>query len=93
VELRLDDVSEYQVGQELKADLLADGDKVDVTAISKGKGFAGTTKRHGFGGLPAPTAPTASTGPPAPSGPAPRRPACSRARGWPVASAARRSPR
>jgi large subunit ribosomal protein L3 len=53
VELRLDDVSEYQVGQELKADLLSDGDKVDVTAISKGKGFAGVMKRHGFGGLPA----------------------------------------
>jgi large subunit ribosomal protein L3 len=53
VELRLDDVSDYSVGQELKADLLADGDKVDVTAISKGKGFAGTMKRHGFGGLPA----------------------------------------
>jgi large subunit ribosomal protein L3 len=53
VELRLDDVSDYSVGQELKADLLTDGDKVDVTAISKGKGFAGTMKRHGFGGLPA----------------------------------------
>jgi large subunit ribosomal protein L3 len=53
VELRLDDVSDYQVGQELKADLLSDGDKVDVTAISKGKGFAGVMKRHGFGGLPA----------------------------------------
>jgi large subunit ribosomal protein L3 len=53
VELRLDDVSEYRVGQELKADLLVDGDRVDVTAISKGKGFAGTMKRHGFGGLPA----------------------------------------
>jgi large subunit ribosomal protein L3 len=51
VELRLDDVSEYQVGQELKADLLSDGDKVDITAISKGKGFAGPMKRHGFGGL------------------------------------------
>ena len=53
VELRLDDVSDYAVGQELKADLLADGDKVDVTAVSKGKGTAGTMKRHGFGGLPA----------------------------------------
>ena len=53
VELRLDDVSDYEVGQELKADLLADGDKVDVTAVSKGKGFAGAMKRHGFGGLPA----------------------------------------
>ena len=53
VELRLDDVSDYTVGQELKADLLTDGDKVDVTAVSKGKGFAGTMKRHGFGGMPA----------------------------------------
>ena len=53
VELRLDDVSDYVVGQELKADLLADGDKVDVTAVSKGKGFAGAMKRHGFKGLPA----------------------------------------
>ena len=53
VELRLDDVSDYAVGQELKADLLTDGDKVDVTAVSKGKGTAGTMKRHGFGGLPA----------------------------------------
>src|SRR5690606_10998472 len=46
VELRLDDVSAYEVGQELKADILADGDKVDVTAVSKGKGTAGTMKRH-----------------------------------------------
>ena len=53
VELRLDDVSEYEVGQELTADILAGGDKVDVTAVSKGKGTAGTMKRHGFGGLPA----------------------------------------
>jgi large subunit ribosomal protein L3 len=53
VELRIDDVSDYVVGQELKADLLADGDRVDVTAISKGKGFAGAMKRHGFKGLPA----------------------------------------
>ena len=53
VELRLDDVSDYEVGQELKADILSDGDKIDVTAVSKGKGTAGTMKRHGFGGLPA----------------------------------------
>ena len=53
VELRLDDVSDYAVGQELKADLLTDGDKVDVTAVSKGKGTAGTMKRHGFGGMSA----------------------------------------
>jgi large subunit ribosomal protein L3 len=50
VELRLDDVSEYQVGQELTADLFSPGDLVDVTAVSKGKGFAGAMKRHGFKG-------------------------------------------
>jgi large subunit ribosomal protein L3 len=50
VELRLDDVSDYQVGQELKVDLLASGDLIDVTAVSKGKGFAGVMKRHGFAG-------------------------------------------
>jgi large subunit ribosomal protein L3 len=51
VELRLEDVSGYTVGQELKADLLAIGDTVDVTAVSKGKGYAGVMKRHGFSGL------------------------------------------
>jgi large subunit ribosomal protein L3 len=50
LELRLDDTSEYQVGQELGADLLEAGEKVDVTAVSKGKGFAGSMKRHGFSG-------------------------------------------
>jgi len=50
VELRLDDVSEYEVGQELKVDVLADGEHIDVTALSKGKGFAGPMKRHGFKG-------------------------------------------
>ncbi len=53
VELRLDDVGEYQVGQELAADLFAAGEQVDVTAVSKGKGFAGVMKRHGFAGAPA----------------------------------------
>jgi large subunit ribosomal protein L3 len=53
VELRLDDVSEYQVGQELAADLFEAGELVDVTATSKGKGFAGVMKRHGFKGQPA----------------------------------------
>jgi len=53
VELRVDDVSGYEVGQELGADVLAAGDLVDVTAVSKGKGTAGTMKRHGFAGLPA----------------------------------------
>lgn len=51
VELRLDDVSSYEVGQELTVDILEQGELVDVTAISKGKGFAGTMKRHNFGGI------------------------------------------
>jgi large subunit ribosomal protein L3 len=50
VELRIDDTSEYTVGQELAADLLQAGDRVDVTAVSKGKGFAGSMKRHNFKG-------------------------------------------
>jgi large subunit ribosomal protein L3 len=53
LELRIDDVGEYQVGQELAADLFEAGERVDVTAVSKGKGFAGAMKRHGFGGAPA----------------------------------------
>jgi large subunit ribosomal protein L3 len=51
VELRLDDVSGYEVGQELKADVLAGGERIDVTAVSKGKGTEGVMKRHGFSGL------------------------------------------
>ncbi|MCX6480434.1 MAG: 50S ribosomal protein L3, partial [Mycobacterium sp.] len=50
LELRLDDVSGFEVGQEITVDTLAEGELVDVTAISKGKGFAGTMKRHGFKG-------------------------------------------
>jgi large subunit ribosomal protein L3 len=50
LELRLDDVSGFEVGQEITVDTLAEGELVDVTAISKGKGFAGTMKRHNFGG-------------------------------------------
>lgn len=50
VELRLDDVSGYQVGQRITVDVLAAGDLVDVTAVSKGKGFAGAMKRHNFSG-------------------------------------------
>jgi large subunit ribosomal protein L3 len=53
VELRLDDVSEFTVGQEISADVLKEGARVDVTAVSRGKGFAGAMKRHGFGGAPA----------------------------------------
>jgi large subunit ribosomal protein L3 len=47
-EFRLDDVSEYEVGQTLDVSLFEAGDAVDVTGVSKGKGFAGTVKRHGF---------------------------------------------
>jgi large subunit ribosomal protein L3 len=50
VELRLDDTSGYSVGQEIDAGILAAGDKIDVTAVSKGKGFAGVMKRHNFKG-------------------------------------------
>ncbi|MDQ3757194.1 MAG: 50S ribosomal protein L3 [Actinomycetota bacterium] len=50
VELRLDDTSAYTVGAEIKVDVLAAGDKIDVTAVSKGKGFAGAMKRHNFKG-------------------------------------------
>jgi len=50
VELRVADTGDYQVGQELTVDLLSAGDKVDVTAVSKGKGFAGGMKRHNFKG-------------------------------------------
>jgi large subunit ribosomal protein L3 len=50
VELRLDDVSAYEVGQEISVDLLEAGERVDVTAVSKGKGFAGVMKRHNFAG-------------------------------------------
>jgi large subunit ribosomal protein L3 len=50
VELRLDDTSAFSVGQEIAADILAAGDKIDVTAVSKGKGFSGPMKRHNFKG-------------------------------------------
>jgi large subunit ribosomal protein L3 len=49
-EFRMDDVSDYEVGQTLAVgDVFADGDLVDVTGVSKGKGFAGHVKRHNFG--------------------------------------------
>ncbi len=50
VELRLADIDGYSVGDELKADVLAKGERVDVTAVSRGKGFAGVMKRHNFSG-------------------------------------------
>ena len=47
-EFRLTDTPEYTAGQTLAADIFASGDLVDVIGTSKGKGFAGTIKRHGF---------------------------------------------
>ncbi|WP_433959645.1 50S ribosomal protein L3 [Cytobacillus horneckiae] len=46
-ELRGADLAEYEVGQEVKVDIFATGETVDVTGISKGKGFQGAIKRHG----------------------------------------------
>ena len=50
LELRLDEVEEYEIGQKISVDILGTGELVDVTAVSKGKGFAGVMKRHGFAG-------------------------------------------
>ncbi len=47
-EFRLDDASGYEIGQTLDVSLFTAGDSVDVTGVSKGKGFAGTIKRHHF---------------------------------------------
>ena len=46
-EFRMEDAESYTLGQEIKADVFAAGDKVDATAKSKGKGFQGAIKRHG----------------------------------------------
>jgi large subunit ribosomal protein L3 len=51
-ELRLDDVSGFNVGDKYDAGLFTPGDKVVVTGVSKGKGFAGVVKRHHFHGSP-----------------------------------------
>jgi large subunit ribosomal protein L3 len=50
VELRLDDVDGFAVGQEITAEVLEKGERVDVTAVSRGKGWAGAMKRHNFSG-------------------------------------------
>jgi large subunit ribosomal protein L3 len=47
-EIRVETLGEYKVGDEIKADIFAIGDTVDVTGTSKGKGWAGTIKRHNF---------------------------------------------
>jgi large subunit ribosomal protein L3 len=47
-EFRVDDIDQYHLGQSLDVSLFAEGEKVDVIGTSKGKGFAGTVKRHHF---------------------------------------------
>src|SRR5436309_3263525 len=49
-ELRVDDLSGFEIGQVLAADVFGAGERVDVTGISKGKGFTGAMKRHNFKG-------------------------------------------
>jgi large subunit ribosomal protein L3 len=51
-EFRVGDVSQYKVGQRLGAELFQAGDLVDITGISKGRGFAGGIRRYGFRGGP-----------------------------------------
>ena len=46
-ELKLENAAEYEVKAEIKADIFQEGDKIDASAISKGKGFQGAIKRHG----------------------------------------------
>lgn len=52
-ESRIDDVEQYQVGQQIDADLFADVKFVDVEGVTKGKGYQGVIKLHGFAGGPA----------------------------------------
>lgn len=47
-EVPVENIDEYEIGQELKVDIFSEGDMVDVTGTSKGKGTAGVIKRHGF---------------------------------------------
>ncbi|MFC6879915.1 MULTISPECIES: 50S ribosomal protein L3 [Actinomadura] len=51
VELRSDDTTEYELGQEITVEVFEAGQRIDVTGTSKGKGTAGVMKRHGFKGL------------------------------------------
>jgi large subunit ribosomal protein L3 len=51
-EFRVDETAGYQVGQEVTLDTFQVGDFVDITGTSKGKGFSGVIKRHGFKGFP-----------------------------------------
>ena len=52
-EFRLENAEEFEIGSEIKADIFAEGDKIDATAKSKGKGYAGGIKRYGMRSGPA----------------------------------------
>jgi len=49
-EFRMDSPENFEVGQELNADIFEVGDRIDITGTTKGRGFAGVIKRHGFHG-------------------------------------------
>src|SRR4030067_3836092 len=51
-EVRVEDPSAFQLGQEISVELFSKGDRVDISGNSKGKGFAGVIKRHNFAGGP-----------------------------------------
>ncbi len=51
-EVRVDDPGAFELGQEIRVDIFRKGDHADIGGISKGKGFSGVVKRHGFGGGP-----------------------------------------
>lgn len=51
-EFKVSDLGEYEVGQEIRANVFSEGDAIKVTGTSKGKGFQGGVKRHGFAGGP-----------------------------------------
>ncbi|MEX0753885.1 MAG: 50S ribosomal protein L3 [Actinomycetota bacterium] len=53
VEVRTDDAADYETGQRISVDIFVPGEKADVVGVSKGRGFAGPMKRHGFSGLKA----------------------------------------
>ncbi|MCK4776817.1 MAG: 50S ribosomal protein L3 [Actinomycetia bacterium] len=52
VRLGKEEVKNYEIGQEIKVEIFSEGEKVDISGISKGKGFAGPVKRWGFRGFP-----------------------------------------
>ena len=90
-EFKLENAAELNVGDVIKADTFAEGDKVDVTGTSKGHGYAGVIKRHGAQPPPA-TAAALFTVTQAPWAPAPTPAASSKARSAQVTWVLTRSP-